>query len=560
MASFTPDELNIVLNRGFQGETQPIIPVVANRMTYYGIPYTKCEEQPQPIVDIGEVDDFIAGNINFTRDFWVSAVTVNAELDPYDGAKAIRITVDGDGTQGHVNIRYLDEQGNVLPQVNYNGYFLKEVSDIRYIGHVWLALTYFTRDSEILFGMFCPMIVNKNTGTPIDSLPVQLVNGTQWTPNQPWVYWMEQNTSDFYDPEAQVPELESGGGGGGFYRSSDTDWFSPLPSLNILSFGFISQYKLSAADATSLANYLWSDSFIDNIKKAWQSPFENIISLAIMPLNNEIATTQAVIKIGNLDSSITSDKLTVNLVKKNFGSINLKELYNNFADYAPFTRLNLYIPAVGIKTVNPDDYMDGELHLEANIDTFSGTIVYQLGSIRHGRQHIVDQYEGNISCQIPITGNSFIDMYKNIISGIATVASGAVSGSALAVPLAKGASQASKAMRTAQQIENTIDTGAAASTGILNLKPNYEKTGSVTGSAMRLSMQTPYLFFDTPQLAQGKNFRQLHGYTSNLYRKLEDCTGFVSVKYIDLSGVNAPESVKDRILEKLRAGVHIHAA
>lgn len=558
MASFTPNELNLILSRGFQGVNEPLIPVYADSQRYDGIPYIKLESQPNPIVDIGDIDDFIAGNINFTKDFWVSAVTANAPNDDYDGAKGIRITVDGDGSLGHVNIRYLDELGNVLPNPNYNGYFQKEVSDIRYIGHVWLCLIYFTRDSEILFGMFCPLIINKNTAVPVDSFPVQLVNGTQWTPNQPWYYWMQQNDSDFYDPETQVPPMGEGGGGGGFYRYSDSDWFSPLPSLNILSYGFISQYRLSQADALSLSQYLWSDDFINNIKKAWQSPFDNIISLAIVPLNAELPTTQANIKIGNTDSGIPSDKLTINLVKKNFGHINLKEMYGNFADYAPFTRLNLYLPAVGIKTVNPDDYMDGELHLEANIDTFSGTIVYQLGSVRHGKKHIVDHYEGSIVTQIPITGASFIDMYKNIISGIATVTSGAMMGSALAVPLAKGASAASKAMHAANQANNIINTGAAASNGILNIKPTYEKTGSVSGSAMRLSMQTPYLFFDTPQLKAASAFRNLHGYVSNQYEQLKNCKGFTSIKYMDIRNIDLTDDEKSELEDILTSGVYIN--
>ena len=349
-----------------------------------------------------------------------------------------------------------------------------------------------------------------------------------------------------------------GGGGGGFYRPSDTDWFSPLPSLNVLSFGFISQYKLGQNAAISLSNYLWSDDFIDNIKKAWQSPFDNIISLAIMPLNAELPTTQANIKIGNLDSGIASDKLTVNLIKKNFGYINLKEMYKNFADYAPFTRLNLYLPAVGIKTVNPDDYMDGELHLEANIDTFSGTIVYQLGSVRHGKKHIVDHYEGSVVTQIPITGANFIDMYKNIISGIATVTSGAVMGSALAVPLAKGASAASNAMHTANQVNNAVNTAESVSTGILNIKPTYEKTGSVSGSAMRLSMQTPYLFFDTPQLKAPSAFRELHGYVSNQYEQLKNCKGFTSVKYMDMQNINLTDEEKTELKQILETGVYIN--
>lgn len=556
MASFTPDELNIIYSRGFEGSPGPLRPTNADRMTYYGIPYLKLQDVPQNIMHIGDVNSFVAGSITFTKDLWISSVTATSE-DAYNGAKSIRVSVDGDGTFGHVNIRYLDEDGNVLPGVNYDGYFAKTVSDLLYAGDVYLTLCYDTRDSEILFGMGCLGVYNKNTGILINTLPVQLVNGTQWTPNQPWVYWMQQNTSGWYDPEQEVPEMTEGGGGGGWFRDSDTVGFSGLPSLDVLSFGFVGMYQLSTAQMASLSTFLWSSNFIDNILKAWQDPFQNIINVAFVPLNAELTGAASDIKIGNLSSGVSATKLSKSLYEKDFGSINLKELYGNFADYAPFTKLQIYLPGAGVKQINPDDYMDGSIHLKAFIDIFSGTCVYQLLSQRHGRQHVVDHYEANIMTQIPITGRNFIDAYKSVINGIATVTSGAVTGSALAVPLTK-ATAAQNAMRSASAVNNAIDTAAGGTSSLLNLKPSYEKSGSISGSAMRLSVQTPYIFFDTPQLRQAKEFKHLHGYKSNIYAKLGDCTGFVSVQYMDISGINAPDNIKQKILDSLYKGVHIH--
>lgn len=554
MASFTPEQKNIILNRGFQGAEgySPLIPVESHEISFVGFSFYEYDAIPQQIYNIGDIVEWCDGNINKSAIFWVSAITAESD-DYYNNSVEIAVTIGNDGNgHGTIRIQFADENDN--PNIsNYEGLVSKTSAggDFLYSGNCYLCLA-FVR-GELLFTVSHELITALNY-SPIRVVTARgftPVNGTQWGSNKPFLYWLEQNNSDFYDPETQVPPIGEGGGGGGFYRPSDTDWFSPLPSLNVLSFGFISQYKLGQNAAISLSNYLWSDNFIDNIKKAWQSPFDNIISLAIVPLNAELPTTQANIKIGNLDSGITSDKLTINLVKKNFGYINLKEMYNNFADYAPFTRLNLYLPAVGIKTVNPDDYMDGELHLEANIDTFSGTIVYQLGSVRHGKKHIVDHYEGSVVTQIPITGANFIDMYKNIISGIATVTSGAMMGSALAVPLAKGAS-------AANQANNIINTGASVSNGILNIKPTYEKTGSVSGSAMRLSMQTPYLFFDTPQLKAASAFRKLHGYVSNQYEQLKNCKGFTSIKYMDIHNIDLTEDEKSELEDILTSGVYIN--
>ena len=557
MASFTPDELNIIFSRGFEGTTGPLIPTKVDRQSYWGIPYYKPQEVPQMVLEIGDVDAFCAGSISFTRDIWFSTVTVNAPYDPYNGAKGIRVRVFAEGGQGRVNIKYLDADGNVLPAVNYDGYLQKESVGLRYFGNVYLSLCYNTYQNEMLFGMVVDLLQDMNASMLVTLLPVVWVNGTQWTDNQPWVYWMRQNTSGYYDPEEEVPGLGEGGGGGGWYRNSDTVGFSGLPSLDVLAFGFVSMYQLTAGEMTSLATYLWSDNFIENIKKAWQDPFQNIINVSFVPLNNELTGASGTIKIGNCSSGITGNKLSKSLYEKDFGSINLKELYCNFADYAPFTKLRIYLPGAGVRDINPDDYMDGSIHLKAYIDLFSGTCVYQLLSQRHGRTHVVDHYEANIMTQIPITGRNFIDAYKSVINGVATIASGAVTGQALAVPYKKAGAR-KRAQREAAIQNNAIDTAVDTGNNLLNIKPSYEKTGSVSGSAMRLSVQTPYIFFDTPQLRQASNFRQLHGYTSNLYARLGDCTGYVSVKYIDLKGINAPDEVKERILSSLTNGIHIH--
>lgn len=530
MASFTPEQKDIILNRGFQGAegNPPLIPVESHEISFDGFYFYEYNTLPQQIYNIGDIVEWCDGNINKSAIFWVSAITAESE-DYYNNSVEIAVTIGNDGNgKGTIRIQFADKDDN--PNIsNYEGMVSKTSSggDFLYSGNCYLCLA-FVR-GELLFTVSHELITALNY-TPMRVVTTQgftVVNGTQWGANQPFLYWMEQNNSDYYDPEAQVPEIEEGGGGGGFYRPSDTNWFSGLPALDILDFGIVSQYQVNTAAMMNLALYLWSDNFIDNIKKAWASPFENIINLSFVPLNSEIVGSNANIEIGNINTGVESKRIKKSLYAKDFGSINLKELYNNFADYSPYTKLSIYLPGCGIKNLNPDDYMDGTIYLIGYIDLFSGTIVYQTGSVRHGKRHIVDHYEGNIQTSIPITGANYFSAYQSAINGLAQMGSGNILG---------------------------------AANNFMNIKPDYGKASGVSGSAMRLSLQKPYIFFDTPQLKQAKQFRQLYGYVSNQYEKLGNCTGYVSIKYIDLSGVNAPESVKDRILEKLRAGVHIHAA
>lgn len=537
MSSFTPSEMNEIMLRGFQGENgyNPIIPVYADRVTHHG-GFSDYVPQSDPfiIMEIGDVQSWCAGNINFTRDFWVSKVEANDPNNPnnpYNGAKSIRVTIGHDnGGNGTINIRYLDTDGNVLSP-NYNGTYIPNFTgasiDWSYVGTGNLCLFYDNYHNELLFGVTCTFLRDNND--PLNPIilpyPIQWVNGTTWTQNEPWKLWLTANESDYYDNESEVPELSGGGGGGGWYRPSDTVGFSGLPSLDVLSFGFCSIYQMSTAEMQSLASFLWSNSFVDNILKNWQNPLDNIINISIVPLNNELIGATQVVKVGNVPTGVNGTKLTVSLYEKDFGRVNFKELYKNFADYSPFTRVSLFCPGAGIRQLNPDDYMDGYMHLKAYIDIFSGTCVYQLLSVRHGRTHVVDHIEANISTQIPITGRNFIDAYKAVINGVASIQSGSVTG----------------AISSATEV-----------------KPTYEKAGSVSGSAMRLSVQTPYIFFDTPQLRQAEKFRQLRGYTSNIYVKLSDCKGYTEIKYMDMKNINLTDTEKDELKNILETGVYIN--
>ena len=75
---------------------------------------------------------------------------------------------------------------------------------------------------------------------------------------------------------------------------------------------------------------------------------------------------------------------------------------------------------------------------------------------------------------------------------------------------------------------------------------------------MRLSVQRPYIFFDTPQLREPTNYRRLHGYVSNTYQRLGDCRGYTEVKYIDLSNIDLTDVEKQELDSILKAGILIN--
>ena len=128
MASFDPGELNMIMNRGFEGSPQPLIPVYINRVTEEGIQYHRMMQDGQNLMTIGEISAWCAGSLSGTRDIFFSSVVANAPDDPYNGAAGVRVTWWGEDGNGRLNLRILDQDGNVLPNINYNCYYFKESS------------------------------------------------------------------------------------------------------------------------------------------------------------------------------------------------------------------------------------------------------------------------------------------------------------------------------------------------------------------------------------------------------------------------------------------------
>lgn len=320
-----------------------------------------------------------------------------------------------------------------------------------------------------------------------------------------------------------IPTGGSGGGGGTYSRLDENIPIPSLPSISVCNTGFTRLYKVTDQNMRDFAGFLWSDSFYDNIIKNFQSPMENIINLAIVP-NVSIASTFEQIYVGNLMTNIGGDKLLTSYARVNCGTINVTEYYKNFADYR--TQLQIYLPYIGIRDVPIDDCMDGIIHVEYNVDVFTGNLVAFIQTQVHGALHVVASYDGNCASQIPLSGVNYVGVYSGILqAGISMIQSNPV----------------------------------GMANGLLSAKPSFMRGGSIKGVTGLMSIQYPYLIFTTPQLFTPKTFRQDCGYISNISGTLGNFSGYLEVdtSKLDLNGLNVTEEERDILYDMLDKGIYI---
>jgi hypothetical protein len=327
----------------------------------------------------------------------------------------------------------------------------------------------------------------------------------------------------YYDPEQAVPTGGTDGGGGLFARPDEEIPIPALPSLSVCDTNFISLYKVDAAELASLANYLWSSSFFDNIIKNWQSPMENIISLGIVnyPLHGTLQT----VVIGNVSSGIQGEKLSSTFFEIDCGNKDITKYYGNFADYD--TEISLYLPYIGNVKIDPSDCMRGVINVVYHIDVFTGSATAYVRCRTRGAWHVLYQYNGQIKVELPITGRSFIESYKAVLGAVGSAASGNIMGVA---------------------------------SSALNVKPTYQRSGNAGATSGYMGVQYPYITFSTPQLIQGRNFRTLKGYVSNLTVKIGDVSGFISADINNSDMIGIPDATNEElemIKQLLADGIYI---
>ena len=344
-------------------------------------------------------------------------------------------------------------------------------------------------------------------------------------------------SDDPYDGNSGTNGPGSIGGNGYGFWNDDRTGNQPLPTTSIIDTGMCSIYLPSKALLKDFSNYLWSNDFFDNILKNYQSPLENIISLSIIPAIAQPDDARY-ISIGNCTTNILCTITNEQYVSVECGQINLKEHYGNFSDYSPNTSIDIYLPYIGYRQIDIDDFMAGKIRVRYQCDILTGDCVAEIYSEGKGKSKLMYTFNGNISYNVPLSGANYLQYYLSIVSGIGNVATGVAQGIG----------------------GNPLGGIGAAASGvgqILTSKPAYGRSGSLGSAAGYLSYRRPFLVRKSPINTTAKNLAQESGYISNKGQKIGEYSGFTKCAAVVLEGITATKSEIEEIETLLKEGVII---
>lgn len=337
------------------------------------------------------------------------------------------------------------------------------------------------------------------------------------------------NTGGNTEPSPKPPA-------GDFDNTSDPIDVSTLPTLSAVNTRFISLFKPDLTQLQSLASYMWGASFdLETFKKLFNDPMAAILGLSIVPVDPPAAAA-APITLGNITTTISMPKITSQYVQVPCGTLNVNEYWGAYLDYSPFTKLEIYLPYIGVQTLDADDIMGRSVEVVYNIDVLSGACVAQLKC----GDSVLYSFAGSCAVSIPITGRDWTNMINGII-GVATAAAGiAVAGAT------GGASVAAAAAGGAlSQTANSLS----------SMKPTVQKSGTMAAGSGMLAIQKPYLILTRPRQALPENQNKYTGYPSFITATLGDLTGMTYVYEIHLENVDCTQAEQAEIETLLKNGV-----
>ena len=309
------------------------------------------------------------------------------------------------------------------------------------------------------------------------------------------------------------------------------------------------RYFLTPNQVPDVKKFLFSDTFVDNIKRLWTNPAEYVISFVCYPFDvasTGLTTTNGVVSIGGVSSNIAAAALTDRGVPYFYGgSVYVDKYYNSYLDYEPYTSIDIYIPYIGVRPLNVSQVVGHTLCIGYYIDlnTQQITALIGLDGDAGNLGQVVTQFVGSIGIQTPLSGTSSQDMIRNIVaqtSGLITGV-GAIAGGVM------GANPALLASGVASTSNALLGGGHTA--------PSYY--GSLSPVSGLYTPQVAYLIINRPRQAMPAAYLTQQGFSSNYSGKVSQFSGYLECASVNIASTTTmTEQEQQEIINLLTGGIY----
>jgi hypothetical protein len=332
--------------------------------------------------------------------------------------------------------------------------------------------------------------------------------------------------------DTTYPDVQDGIKGNESIKNGSTT--VEIPEVTpIATNGFVSIYKMSDSGMNLLGGYLWSPDFVDSITKVFGDPIDSLITAYMMPAS--FSGTLKTVKIGNVHlTNINGWELSSTIQEMDLGSIRIPNSFNSFLDYEPFTKINLYLPFIGMVQLSTNDVMGGVINIKYKFDMLTGSCLAQVFvTNKYLNNANMYQYTGSAAVSLPITSANYSRIFGSAIATIGSAAGAIATGGA-----------------------TLAGTALMAGTSALTSGVDIKRSGSMTSNTGALGGMKPYVVISRPVSEQPMNYNNLIGNMSNKYAKVSNLTGYNELESFKLNVPDATEAEKAEIETILKSGFY----
>lgn len=339
-------------------------------------------------------------------------------------------------------------------------------------------------------------------------------------------------------PGPMATESE-GGTDGDFDVTSDQITAPALPSEGYS--GTASMYLVDKLNLNRLKLSIFSANFWQQWITNFNDAVNSIVGILQIPVDASAITTGALehVRAANKELEWTlatysgyveGKPIRSRYISVDCGTVDLHLFWDSALDLNPYTKLNIYIPCVGMRTLDPDVVMGHTLGLYYNIDLMQGCALAVLTI----DGDYLEQYPCSISTMFAIYGEQFTGLYQSVASTLATAAIGvttAGSGGAMAGAI------------------------AGAATSAMAQKIHKGSAGTSASSMALLYQKQPYVEILRPIQQLPRDYTKFNAYPSYMTSQLINLSGYVEVQDIRLDDIDCTDAERSELMSMLQSGV-----
>lgn len=320
-----------------------------------------------------------------------------------------------------------------------------------------------------------------------------------------------------------------------------------LPGITATSAGVLGLFAPSASQMQLLADFMWTDfggsgttevdvlkEIVEALKRAISNPLDYVTGLNIIPSQGLSIGAAQEIRFGFVNSGVSMPRITNQYFTVDCGSLSFDTLCGDtFLDYAPYSKFSIYLPYIGIKDVDANDFVGHTIGVKYHGDVVTGGVTAYItkdGSVMY-------QYSGCCALNVPLSADSWGATIAGTVQIATSMVAGGVSSGAAGVAAASASGAAN----------------VAANPSLLS--PQVAHSGAVSGSAGCMAVQYPFVIREAVRFHSTAGFQTVSGYPSYYYRLLSDVSGYTTVVDVHLRGIPATENEIAEIETLLKGGV-----